>query len=211
LREGLEFGFEHAPKVSSRVGCRKTDCNVGWIDETRRNAQSTNFKLYLLIFISLGELIMAVVDTNVRHLISQYLTNPGNSDACCGKVEVAFRALQAARQVPGASLDLDLAAAEHFMFSRFMVCTGTVGVAQMTALVIGYDAKKIIDRLRGNPNADAVTGNPVSPPDADVVQWGLSGVLQGSIDHKRCNSEVTPPFWRPLEEVFGKGRGVGPY
>ena len=154
---------------------------------------------------------MAVSDTKVSALISRYLSNVGNADACCGKVEVAFRALQAARRLPGASLDLDLAAAEHYMFARFMLCTGTVSATQMRTLIVGYDAKKLIDRLRNNPNAAATTANPVSPPDADVIRWGLRGVVEGQTDHDRCNSTVKPPMWRPLEEVLGPGRGIGPY
>lgn len=154
---------------------------------------------------------MPVNDANVRILVARAMANFGNADACCGQVEVAFRNLQSARRVPGASLDLDLAAAEHYLFARFMVCTGTVSPAQMRALVIGYDAKKWIDRARGDPNATATTGNPVSPPNTDVVLWGLTGVSEGSRDHDRCNAGVRPPVWRQLEEVFGPGRGVGPY
>jgi hypothetical protein len=154
---------------------------------------------------------MPVNDDNVRAIIARAVSNGGNSDACCGKVSVGFRQLQAERRVPGASLDLDLAAAEHYLFARFMVCTGTVSPTQMRALVIGYDAKKWIDRARGDPDATATTGNPVSPPDMGVVQWGLKGVSDGSGDHARCNAAVEPPLWRPLEKVFGPGRGIGPY
>src|SRR5262249_26267549 len=143
--------------------------------------------------------------------ITRAMANPGNGDACCGQVEVAFRSLQSARRVPGASLDIDLAAAEHYLFARFMVCRGAVSAVQMRALVIGYDAKKWIDRARGDPNATATTSNPVSPPALEVVRWGLAGVNEGSSDHDRCNAGVDPPFWRKLEEVFGPGRGVGPY
>jgi hypothetical protein len=154
---------------------------------------------------------MPVNDGKIRTMIASALDNIGNGDACCGKVEVGFRNLQAARRVRGASLDLELAAAEHYMFARFMVCTGTVSAMQMRALVIGYDIKKWIDRARGNPNAAATTGNPVSPPNKHVVRWGLKGVVDGQTDHDRCNKDASPPLWRSLEEVFGPGRGIGPY
>ncbi len=81
----------------------------------------------------------------------------------------------------------------------------------MKALVVAYDVKKMLDRLGGNPNAEQVTPNPVSPPNWDVVLWGLSGADDGSDDHDRCNSGVSPPFWQPLEKVFGPGKGYGPY
>ena len=100
---------------------------------------------------------MPVNDGNVRVLIAGALANAGNGDACCGHVDVGFRDLQARRQVPGASLDMDLAAAEHYLFARFMVCRGVVGPTQMRALIVGYDIKKWIDRARGKPNATATT------------------------------------------------------
>lgn len=154
---------------------------------------------------------MPTNDANVRTLIASAMTNPGNGDACCGRVEVAFRNLQNERRKPGKSLDIDLAAAEHNLFARFMVCTGTVSPLQMRTLIVGYDAKKWIDRAKGDPNATATTANPVSPPDLDVMRWGLTGVSEGSRDHDRCNAGVRPPAWRKLEEVFGPGRGIGPY
>jgi hypothetical protein len=154
---------------------------------------------------------MATNDRHVRSLIAGAMANPGTADACCGQVEVAFRSLQTARRVPGASLDIDLAAAEHYLFARWLVCAGAVSTMQMHALIVGYDAKKWIDRVRGNPNAVATTTNPVSPPDRDVVRWGLAGMTEGSHDHDRCNAGVRPPLWQKLEVVFGPGKGIGPY
>ena len=90
----------------------------------------------------------------------------------------------------GSRSPLDLAAAEHYLFAFFMVCKGAVSPLQMRALVVGYDAKKWIDRAKGNPNAIATTGNPVSPPNRDVVRWGLTGVSDGSREHDRCNASV---------------------
>lgn len=135
----------------------------------------------------------------------------GSADACCGQICAAFRVLQAERQQPGRSLDLDLAAAEHHLFARCMVCSGTVSAMQMKIMTIGYDAKKHLDRVIGDPNREQVTDNPVSPPDADVVRWGISGADEGSADRDRCNPGVSPPLWRSLEDVFGPGRGLGPY
>ncbi len=154
---------------------------------------------------------MSVNDDKVREIIARALGNGGDGDTCCGQTRIGFRQLQKERRVPGASLDLDLAAAEHYLFARFMVCAGAVSAMQMRALVIGYDIKKWIDRAGGDPNATATTSNPVSPPDLDVVRWGLSGVSDGSNDHDRCNPSVKPALWTPLEKVFGKGRGIGPY
>lgn len=145
---------------------------------------------------------MAVIDSRVQEFIDQAMKNPGLG--CCGKAGIAFRTLQKLRQQPGRSLDLELAAAEHYMFARWMVCEGRVGPTQMRVLVIGYDLKKLLDSVTGDPNREAVTDNPVSPPDIGVVTWGLKGVSDGSADHDRCNQAVSPPFWRPIEEIFGQ-------
>lgn len=145
---------------------------------------------------------MAVIDARVQEFIDQAMKNPGLG--CCGKVEIAFRTLQKLRQQPGRSLDLELAAAEHYLFARSMVCAGYVGPTQMRVLVIGYDLKELLDSATGDPNKEAVTSNPVSPPDIGVLSWGLKGVSDGSDDHDRCNKAASPPFWKPIEEIFGQ-------
>ncbi|HEV3024059.1 MAG TPA: hypothetical protein VGX76_16400, partial [Pirellulales bacterium] len=114
-----------------------------------------------------------------------------------------FRRLQASRRVAGASLDMNLAAAEHYMFARWGVGIGWVHPMQMRTLVLAYDLKKLKDRVEGEPNASRTTTNPVSPPDVDVVRWGLRGVDQGVIDHDQYNPTVNPPLWRPVEEILG--------
>ena len=147
---------------------------------------------------------MSVDDATVQQLIAQALAAAGPATECCDQTERAFRDLQKRRQRPGNSLDLNLAAAEHYLFARWMVCSGAVSAMQMRAIVVGYDLKKALDRLRGKANAEQVTANPVSRPDAGVVRWGLAGVGAGGADHDRCNKTVSPPIWRPIEEVLGK-------
>jgi hypothetical protein len=155
---------------------------------------------------------MPTNDANVQRIITDAIgTASDDGDPCCGRLGNAFRALQAQRQQPGHSLDLDLAAAEHYMFARWMVCTGFVSPTQMRVLTSGYDLKKRLDRLLGSPNREQVTSNPVSPPDRDVVRWGHLGVDAEAVDHDVCNAGTKPPLWRSLEEIFGEGRGVGPY
>jgi hypothetical protein len=154
---------------------------------------------------------MPVNSVEVRRLVDEAIANATFDGSCCGRIERAFRDLQKRRQMPGGSLDLDLAAAEHHLFARWQVCTGHVSQEQMRGLVRGYDLKKRLDRLLGNPNAEAVTANPVSPPDDGVRDWGLRGVVEGEADRRRCNSGTRPPVWRSLDEVLGPGSGIGPY
>jgi hypothetical protein len=146
---------------------------------------------------------MPVSDPKVRLIVDQAMGRGLRAaNTCCGQTEIAFRDLQAQRRLPGKSLDLDLAAAEHYLFARWMVCTGTVSPNQMRTLVIGYDAKKLIDKWRSTPNKLQTTPNPVSPPDSDVVGWGLRGADDGSADHDRCNASVRAPMWRSLDDIF---------
>jgi hypothetical protein len=81
----------------------------------------------------------------------------------------------------------------------------------MKAITYGYDVKKRLDAALGDPNAEQTTSNPVSAPDWDVVAWGISGADDGADDHDNCNSGTSAPFWRSLEDIFGPGKGYGPY
>jgi hypothetical protein len=148
----------------------------------------------------------------VRKIVDEALTNYGwEHDKCCGTIHDAFRSLQAYRQIPGSSLDLNYAAAEHYLFARWMVCTGTVSSTQMKVLVSAYDAKKWLDSKTGSPDTEAVTSNPVSPPNWEVMTWGLKGCDDGGSDMKRCNPGADPPLWKAVEEVLGKKTYGGSY
>jgi hypothetical protein len=139
----------------------------------------------------------------VYEIIRTSLTNNGfQQDQCCGSIEKAFRELQAYRRKPGNSTNLEYAAAEHYMFARWMTCTGTVNAPQMRAMTVGYDAKKVWDSLWGDPNKVATTANPVSKPDWDVTYYGLLGAIEGSADRKRCNPGVEPPIWKPVKDIL---------
>jgi len=146
---------------------------------------------------------MSVSDKKVGQLIDDAMARAAASSECCKQVFIAFRDLQTQRQIPGNSLDLDLAAAEHYLFSKHIVCSGKISPFQMRIVVIGYDAKKLLDKLNKDPDKEQVTINPVSPPDANVVLWGIRGVNDGSKEHDRCNKGAKPPLWASIEDVFG--------
>lgn len=136
--------------------------------------------------------------------VNEALAKGQQGKGCCGQSEVAFRYLQSQRRFPGKSLDISLAAAEHYMFSRWLVCSGKVSSFQMRIIVIGYDVKKLLDFALGDPNKMKTTGNPVSPPNFWVVLWGLEGVKDGEKTHNKCNNQIQPPRWIPIEEILGK-------
>ena len=153
---------------------------------------------------------MSVDDKKVQDIIDEYLSrcgwvqNPGLE-----ALDKARTMLKEYRQQPGASLDLNYAAAEHYMFSRYLVAVGGVNTTQMRVLTTGYDAKKFWDSLWGDSNQLAVTSNPVSPPDLKVMAWGLKGATDGEIDFKKFGAP-SPPKWRPLNEILpGKTLPMG--
>jgi hypothetical protein len=74
----------------------------------------------------------------------------------------------------------------------------------MRAVVVGWDADKILNNLRGHPEANQVTKNPASPPDKNVTRWGLKGVADGVLDHDKFHPNVNPPMYRPLSDLMGK-------
>ena len=117
-------------------------------------------------------------------------------------LDCARKKLKDYRQVKGNSLDLDYAAAEHYMFARYLVASGGVNATQMRVLTTGYDAKKFWDDLWGDKNKLAVTDNPVSPPNWEVMEWGLKGATDGDLDYQRFRPSQVPPKWRALSEIL---------
>lgn len=102
------------------------------------------------------------------------------------QVGKAFRALQARRRDGAHATDVNLAAAEHYMYARFL--TGTTGDPLVMAAPVGYALKKklyftlgIEDWMRTSPK------NPVLPPSIGSVVWGELGVSDGMKDYQGMN------------------------
>jgi hypothetical protein len=151
---------------------------------------------------------MAVNDARVRLIISHAIQHAGHSaDTCCGSVRQAWRNLKAWRDVPPAggaspnSLDLDVAAAENYMFARACVCEGFVSATQMRTIAVGYFATKLVGVKM------PTSGNPQSKLDAGVLGWGSVGAQEGEANRQRCNPTISPPLWRPVNEIMDLGKG----
>jgi hypothetical protein len=89
----------------------------------------------------------------------------------------------------GQSLDLDLASAEHYLFIRaFAAEKGELDIEALPALY--GDVKEGL-----GPVAQLLktSSQPVSPPDAAVVQWGALGVAAGLSDYKAATSKTPQP------------------
>jgi hypothetical protein len=95
---------------------------------------------------------------------------------------------------PAVWTDLNVAAAEHYFLMRAWVGACTISTEQALAMTHGYDLAKIVTRavgqeeaLRHNPD------RPTTPPDPDVVQWGVTGIAHGLIDRRAYRPDCTPP------------------
>ncbi len=151
---------------------------------------------------------MSVNDTRVRVIINDAIAKASdNGDPCCGSIRQAWHDLKGWRDLPPAagaqpnSLDLDVAAAENYMFARACVCEGFVSRLQMNTIAIAYYATKAV-------GVDMPTsGNPQSEPDVAVLGWGGIGSEEGEADRKNCNPNADPPWWRPVSEIMGKRDG----
>ncbi|WUR11042.1 hypothetical protein E7V67_015075 [[Empedobacter] haloabium] len=79
--------------------------------------------------------------------------------------------------------DYDAAAAEHYMYIRFLA--GQTGDPTCHAAPTLYGLKKAIDQLLGRLQAgQAQGGHPVLPSNPYIVAWGQKGVVDGLADYK---------------------------
>lgn len=93
------------------------------------------------------------------------------------QIETAFRALKRLR-ASGRSRDSELAAAEHYMFMRFLARVS--GDPITVIMPAGYDVRKRIAFWRGNEEQMQVDeDSPPHPPNVHILQWGTRGAAQG--------------------------------
>jgi hypothetical protein len=109
------------------------------------------------------------------------------------------RVLVPRRQAPGGSLISNLAAAAHYMLSRYHVCSAKATAWQMKVVVEGYDEKKRAAVARGDVNlrSMALTANRPFPPDFAVRGWSYKGAEDGERDRVRCNAGRPQPLIAP--------------
>ncbi len=139
-------------------------------------------------------------DDGVRRAINDALNRAGAGRAgmpCCQAVGQAWSPiLVQQRRVPGGSLIANLAAAAHYMLSRYHVCAAKASQFQMKIVIDGYDDKKRKLIVDGDKDLKgiALTGNRPFPPDFAIRKWAYKGADEGEADRLRCNSEA----WRPV-------------
>jgi len=123
-----------------------------------------------------------VADSTVQSMIAQslaqQLARPG--ETIVHRVSRSFRALQKRRREVE-PLNINLAAAEHYMYARFLA--GTSGDPSVKMAPTLYGLKKRVYFALGIQDRMATTQNPVLPPDSAVESWGKKGASDGLVDY----------------------------
>ena len=136
-----------------------------------------------------------VQDGRVRSIIQTELLKFSANDNVTQRVGAAFRSLQERRQ-KREPLDIDLAAAEHYMFARYLAgVTGDPFVKMGPTL---YGLKKRFYFALGIQQRMAVTANPVLPPSPAVERWGLTGATEGLDDFVAVNGKPADNYGKAV-------------
>lgn len=146
-------------------------------------------------------------EAGVREAINDALgraraTSTGGS--CCEAIAKAWMPILVnQRRVPGGSLIANIAAAAHYMLSRYHVCVAKASQWQMKTVIDGYDANKRFHIATGDRDLKgvALTGNRPFPPDFGIRNWAYRGADEGEVDRLRCNSKASTPL---LPDVNGQ-------
>ena len=132
----------------------------------------------------------------VQRIIEQALNHESSGMKTTDRVFAAFRVLQERRRTK-APLDVNLAAAEHYMYARALA--GKTGDPALIAVPTAYGVKKAIYFALGKEKAMRTTpNNPVLPPSVESVVWGTLGVEQGLKDYRGENPSVGMKFGTAL-------------
>ena len=80
--------------------------------------------------------------------------------------------------------DRELAAAEHYMYARWQVCSGKTWADVMRIWALGYDAAKLAGYIPVVFAIRKAVGHSWSRPSTDSIRWGLRGANDGVRDTK---------------------------
>lgn len=140
-----------------------------------------------------------VDDQEVWRIVNQELlvTSGGTTVEKAGN---AWRSLKARRRDGAHGTDTNLAAAEHYMYSRFL--TGATGDPLTRLYPTAYFFKKLAffalgkeKDMRTDPN------NPVLAPSVSSVAWGNQGAVDGMGDYKGMNPAAGMKVGASVEAV----------
>ena len=120
----------------------------------------------------------AVVQPIIDHSLVQQTSRAG--ETIVHRVSRSFRALQKRRR-EAEPLNINLAAAEHYMYARFLA--GASGDPAVKIAPTLYGLKKKLYFALGIQDKMATTQNPVLPPNDAVEKWGARGAADGLADY----------------------------
>jgi len=115
-----------------------------------------------------------ISDSNVQAYIDEALNNSLDGQGNYNLQE-AFDYLLARRQLQENCCNLDMAAAEHYMYARLKVMT-TYNIAVMTAMILAYSGTKVMGLV---PRAGEC---PLTPVSSSMISWALNGAADGEYD-----------------------------
>lgn len=109
-------------------------------------------------------------DAVVEQLIKDAFARNGNI------LEAAFRDLQSRRCLSENCGDENLAAAEHYLFARYMTEDQGIPATIMEAFILGYSGGKLLGAV-----PSLCTTCPVTPTSSFQVGWAMKGAEDGSV------------------------------
>ena len=146
-----------------------------------------------------------VNDARVKSIITTAMAqqSPKAGETVVNSVSRAFRVLQNRRRTVE-PLSIDLAAAEHYMYARFLA--GISGDPVVKAAASLYGLKKRAYFALGIQDRMATTKMPVLPPSKDVERWGLQGANDGLEDYKASTGKPPTNFGNALSALASEGK-----
>ena len=137
-----------------------------------------------------------VNDSIVKKIIDSELSAQNSKLDVVNKVGKAFRALQARRRIEANALDISLAAAEHYMYARFLA--GATGDPIVNYAPTAYGIKKKVYIALGIVKKMQTTLLPVLPPSDKVEWWGKQGAKDGLEDYEKLHNKKAGNYGKAL-------------
>lgn len=143
---------------------------------------------------------MATVDDQeVWRIVHQALSTASGATSV-KKAGDAWQTLKARRRDGAHATDVNVAAAEHYMYSRFL--TGATGDPLTRLYPTAYFWKKVAYFAMGKEKSMRTDPkNPVLPPSLSSVAWGNQGAIDGMDDYKALNPATGMHVGASLESV----------
>lgn len=147
----------------------------------------------------------SVNDSTVESLIHDELLRhqPRRGESVVDQVARSFRSLQLRRRTQE-PLSTDLAAAEHYMYARYLC--GLSGDPSVRLAPTLYGLKKRMYFALGIGDRMATTRMPVLPPNAGVERWGTKGAEDGLLDYVATTGKPPTNYGAALTDLFIEAR-----